>query len=232
MKHKNTIDEFVRARYFNPHGTRKGAAIRASSGTTLPASLAAIANRGEWTISMVFEVYLGFVEPGDQYLGRLLAGFSPNDASFGCLPPHFECGMENKYVKEAMNLCFCSILDQNVDPFQSDRIENSLRSNTKAILLRCLALMVHHSSSLQRILNKYPNHPFRNIPILNDSSLLNELQKLITLKASDRIQMAIGVPPHVENIAKLEEVISLLSSERKERENYLAEIKKNNWREI
>ena len=125
-----------------------------------------------------------------------------------------------------MNLCFCSILDQNVDPFQSDRIENSLRSNTKTILLHCLASMVHHSSSLQRILDKYPNHSFRNIPILNDSSLLNELQKLITLKASDRIQMATGVPPHVENIAKLEEVISLLSSERKERENYLAEIKK------
>ena len=100
------IEEYVRAGHFNPHGTRKGAAVCASSGTTLPASLAAIANRGEWTISMMFEVYLGFAEPGDQYLGRLLAGLLQNSAEFAVIPPHFTCGMENEFIAEAMKLCF------------------------------------------------------------------------------------------------------------------------------
>ena len=71
---KEQIKEYVRANHFNPHGTRKGATVCASSSTTLPASLAAMANHGEWTIPMMFEIYLGFAEPGDQYLGRLLAG--------------------------------------------------------------------------------------------------------------------------------------------------------------
>ena len=74
--------------------------------TTLPASLAAIANRGEWTISMMFKIYLGFAEPGDQYLGRLLAGLLPNSANFAVIPPHFTCGMENVFINEGMNLCF------------------------------------------------------------------------------------------------------------------------------
>ena len=89
--------------------------MRASSGTTLPASLAAIANRGEWTVSMMFDIYLGFAEPGDQYLGRLLAGLDPNKAEFATLPPHFVEGMENEYISEAMNLCFKGIMDKVTD---------------------------------------------------------------------------------------------------------------------
>ena len=112
---KSKIEEFIRAGHFHPHGTRKGAAVRASSGTTLPASLAAIANRGEWTVSMMFDIYLGFAEPGDQYLGRLLAGLDPNKAEFATLPPHFVEGMENEYISEAMNLCFKGIMDKVTD---------------------------------------------------------------------------------------------------------------------
>ena len=108
---KQTFPSTSLAGHFDPHGTRKGAAVCASSGTTLPASLAVIANRGEWTISMMFEVYLGFAEPGDQYLGRLLAGLLPNSADFAVIPPHFSCGMENKFVAEAMHSCLKGILD-------------------------------------------------------------------------------------------------------------------------
>ena len=72
------ISEFIRPQHACSHGTRKGAAIEATSGTTLPASMAAVANRGEWSLSMVFDIYLGFSEPGDQYLGHILAGLQPN----------------------------------------------------------------------------------------------------------------------------------------------------------
>ena len=61
---KDLIEEFMRAGHFNPHGTGNGAAVCVSSGTTLPVSLAAIANWGERKISMMFEFYLGSVESG------------------------------------------------------------------------------------------------------------------------------------------------------------------------
>ena len=37
----------------------------------------------------VLDVYWHFSEPGDHYLGRILAGMDPKKASFGDLPPHW-----------------------------------------------------------------------------------------------------------------------------------------------
>ena len=250
IQHKEEIEEYIRANHFNPHGTRKGAAICASSGTTLPASLAAIANRGEWTVSMMFEIYLGFAEPGDQYLGRLLAGLNPNKATFAVIPPHFNEGMENECIKEAMELCFRGVIDQvaeeviihreggggeepaaeqeedgrrqrrrrNVGISGAASSSTSLRSNTKALLLRCLASMVHHSDNLIAVVREHNGaHPFASIPILNRPVLLNRLKALVTLKESDRIRMPTGIPPHVEAVQKLNELVELIKLEREER---------------
>ena len=97
-RNKVIIEEFVRAGHFKPHGTIKGAAVCTSSITTLPASLAAIVNCGEWKIPMMFEVYLGFADPGDQYLGRLLAGLLPNSEDFSVILLNFISGTENEFV--------------------------------------------------------------------------------------------------------------------------------------
>lgn len=56
------------------------------SGTTLLSSLAVIVNLGEWNIGMMFEVYLGFAELGDYYLGRLLSELLPNLVDFALIP--------------------------------------------------------------------------------------------------------------------------------------------------
>ena len=195
---------------------------------------------------MMFEVYLGFAEPGNQYLGRLLAGLLPNSAEFGCIPPHFICGMENRVINEAMKLCFSSIFSSSSatttttnneaegrvtdEQQEEDRVVRStrgdngttnngngvegnieedtaehevpaavnqeqvtrrdnhnendeirdcnnnnistalrtpLRINVKCILLRCLALMVHHSHSILKIIENNPGHCFSMIPIFN-----------------------------------------------------------------
>jgi hypothetical protein len=52
----------------------------------------------------VFDVYWTFAQTGDQYLGKILAGFDPRD--FACFPAHFIVGMENIYVKNAMESSF------------------------------------------------------------------------------------------------------------------------------
>lgn len=220
-KNKQLTEEYVCTGHFNPYGTRKGAAVCASSGTTLPGSLAAIANRGEWTISMMFEVYLGFAEPGDQYLGRLLAGLLPNSAEFGVIPPHFICGMENSCIKEAMNTCFRGIIDDARDGADG----MSLRSNAKAMLLRCLACMVHHSESLKTVIQNKPGHILGSIPILSNENLRLQLKTLLISKASDRIRMATGIPPHVEAMAMIKKLTMLVWQEREDRKKHYKEIK-------
>ena len=117
----------------------------ASSGNTLPVSLAAIVNRGEWKISMMFEVYLSFSEPGYQYLAQILARLMLNYADFSVIPPQFICGMKNEFLGGAMNSCFKLII--NDGGRSGDGV--SLRSNTKSLFIRCLACMVYHADALR-----------------------------------------------------------------------------------
>ena len=101
----------------------------------------------------------------------------------------------------------------------------SLRSNTKALLLRCLALMVHNSGALLELVAKDPSHPFASIPILCNHSLLLELKKVITSEPSDRIRMATGIPPHVEAMGSIQDLTSLIKQEREDRLEHYEQIK-------
>ena len=91
-------------------------------------------------------IYLRFAEPGDHYLGRLLADLDTNFSTFTAIPPHFVEGMDSEYINEAMNLYFSFIL--------SGQNAITLQGNTKGILLQFLASMVHHSEKF-RHLQKY-----------------------------------------------------------------------------
>ena len=75
--------------------------------------------------------YLGFAEPGNQYLGRLLVGLLLNSTDFAVIPPHFVCGIVIDFLTEAMNSCFRGII--NNGGRSGDGI--LLCSNTKALLL-------------------------------------------------------------------------------------------------
>jgi hypothetical protein len=68
------------------HGIRKGSATHVACATTAPPPIASIANRGDWSLGKVLDVYWQFAEVGDSYLGRCLCGLDPNDASFSVLP--------------------------------------------------------------------------------------------------------------------------------------------------
>ena len=101
----------------------------------------------------MLDVYWHFSEPGDHYLGRVLAGLDPNEPEFGVLPPHFnmeENPMDNADIKEAMELMYGKIIDTwaetAVDPV--------------GVLLKCLASVVYHSDWLESFGQKIPGHPF------------------------------------------------------------------------
>ena len=107
---KDILPQFIRPDHANSHGTRKGAGVEATSGTTCPPPIPSVAGRGEWSMGNVFDVYWTFAHAGYLYIGRILAGLDPNSANFACIPPHFEEGMENPHISEAMNLCFKNVM--------------------------------------------------------------------------------------------------------------------------
>ena len=121
--------------------------------------------------------------------------------NFAVIPPHFKCGMENEYINKAMHLCFRGIIERNEGGNVS-----SLRSNTKGILLRCLACMVIHCDKLKANIESNPSYCFAAVLLFIYLELLQELKKLITSKKLDRIRMAIGILLHVEAMRKLDEL--------------------------
>ena len=130
---------FVRPGHANGHGIRKGASVHVTSASTCPPPPSSVARRGEWSLGKIFDIYWLFAEAGDQYCGRILAGLDPMSADFDILPPHFTCGVDDKDVKIGMKLNFKNIYKI---------AEEDQRSNLIAILMRCLASIIHHSDLL------------------------------------------------------------------------------------
>ena len=206
----NVVNTFVRPGHANGHGIRKGASTHCSSATTCPPPVASIARRGEWSLGKIFDIYWLFAQAGDMMCGRILAGLDPNSPSFEVLPPHFKEGVENEFIDEALTKNFKTIYNW---------AKKNRTSNMIAILLRCLASLVHHSEALIEIIAKHPGHPFMNIPILNDKKLLNELKKIVTTNKSTIIHAPTGIPPHVKQMKMITELFEHLKEERDARKS-------------
>lgn len=198
-KHADALQAFIRANHANAHGIRKGSATSASSGTTCPPPVSSIAARGEWSLGKVLDLYWHFAEPGDHYLGRILAFLDETSEKFAVLPPHFSMvdPMADKRVKEAMVLMFGHIL--------------STWANTEVhptgILLRCLASVVWHIEYLQEYIRKVPGHPFGSISLLNDPELVAYLKTVVTLEPCGQVTAASGIPPHIKQAVKTNEIL-------------------------
>jgi hypothetical protein len=217
-EHETEVRNHIRWEHSNVHGVRKGSATFATSGTTLPPSISSIANRGEWSLGAVLDVYFHFCEPGDHYLGRVLCGLDANDANFKVLPPHFVMDsdpMENEFVREAMELMFGRMLakwkNTAVDP--------------TGLLLRCLASIVHHRHWLQKICLEVPGHPFANIPLLNNPTLLQQLADLVTLEPIGQLKIYTGIPPHVETACMCRSILGATKEMLTEMKNMAQTVK-------
>jgi hypothetical protein len=160
QKYKDQLGAYMRPGHASTHSIRKGAGTHALSGTTCPPSVSSTANRGEWLLGHILDIYWHIAKPGDCYFGRILVGLDPNDASFGTLPPHFVMTdlMSNPYVNEAMQLMYGPILrkwsNHEVDP--------------TGLLLRCLPSVVYNSEFLKEWARNIPAHSFGTIPLLNN----------------------------------------------------------------
>jgi hypothetical protein len=75
---------------------------------TCPPPIPSIARHGEWSMGSVLDVYWHFAEPGDHFLGRILAGLDPKKSSFATLPPHWKLvsPMANEHVTLAIEMLY------------------------------------------------------------------------------------------------------------------------------
>ena len=142
------------------------------------------------------DIYYNFALPGDHYVGRILAGLDPSNTTFRVLPPHFTCGLENPYIKEAMELCYGKILKsrKNLDFLPG-------------IFLLFLASIVYHETWLKNFILHNKKHAFSNLFILQNTDLLQNLKKLVTIEPTDNMSRPTGVPTHISLEEKMDRIL-------------------------
>ena len=174
--HMDTVTNYIRRNHANAHGIRKGAATFATSGTTVTPSVTSVANRGDWSMGHVLDVYWTFSDAQDFFLGRVLCGLDPNKATFATLPPHFKLEgnlMDDADIKQAMELMYGPILAAHSE---------NLEINPTGMLLLLLPSIIHHSEWIKSVVRDFPGHPFSLIPLFTENELLLRLKEKVCRK--------------------------------------------------
>jgi hypothetical protein len=195
------------------HSIRKGAGTFASSGTTAAPSSVSVNNRGGWTLGGVRDIYMLYERAGDQYVGRILSGMNVLSARFGASAPDFyyhgEVGVPetaglvqmkqaelDREVQTVLNSCFGELDDPLVC------IRKTLRLG--------IASLLHHFDSAKLY---HGDSPLGMSPIFRDQGFLSLRRSVRVIYpwendpiAQRCIMKLTGVPPHVVELAALEEL--------------------------
>jgi hypothetical protein len=179
------------------HGIRKGSATHVASATTAPPPIASIANRGDWSLGKVLDVYWQFAEAGDAYLGCCLCGLDPNHSTFSVLPPHWTVDnpVEDADIGEGLHLMNGVIIEKH--------------PTSIAVLVRVLASVTYASDWLLETSARYRGHPFAAIPLLQNQHLLLRLKVKVTIEPTELMAKATGVPPHVMQMNLMTSLLEL-----------------------
>ena len=99
-------------------------------------------------------------------------------------------------VLEAIQLMFGKVL----------LFHGETEHDPKGVLSVLLASMCHHSSWMLGVCQKHPGHPFSKIPLLSSPLLQELVSEHVTLELNAHVPVVTGIPPHVEQLCKLEEL--------------------------
>ena len=195
------------------HSIRKGAGTFASSGTTAAPSSVSVNNRGGWTLGGVRDVYMLYERAGDQYVGRILSGMNVLSPRFGASAPDFyyhgEIGVceavalvqekqaeVDREVQTVLNSCF-------------GELDESLVCIRKTLRLG-IASLLHHFDTAKQYHGDSPlgmSPIFRNREFLSLRRCVRVIFPWETDPIAQRCIMKLtGVPPHVVELAALEEL--------------------------
>ena len=143
----------------------------------------------------ILDVYFQFAAGGDYYLGQLLSLKEPNTVEFAVPCLHWK-DPNALVVLEAIQLTFGKVL----------LFHRETEQDPKGVLSVLLASMCHHSSWMLGVCQKHPGHPFSTIPPLSSPLLRELVSEHVTLELNAHIPVVTGIPPHVEQLCKLEEL--------------------------
>lgn len=184
------------------HSIRKGAATYACSGTTSSPSMGGVCNRAGWTMGKVKDTYIRYEAAQDQYVGRLVAGLNIHSFEFSISPPYFQTSVaENAHIKNDMDTVFAFPIE------------------TKHILVMqfCLASLIHLKPFLLAKLGAAS--PLRKSDCLKPGGLESQAHWVRTKFAHDEVDLELkicGIPPHVIQLQKLEQIRVELSTSTRE----------------
>ena len=165
--------------------------------TTSPPPIASIANRGDWSLGKVLDVYWQIAEVGDSYLGRCLCGLDPNPSTFSVLPPHWTVDnpVEDADIGEGLHLMYGVIFERH--------------PTSIAVLVRVLASVTYASDWLLETSARHRGHPFAAIPLLQNQQLLLRLKAKVTIEPTELMSKPTGVPPHVMQMNLMTSLLKL-----------------------
>uniref|UniRef100_A0A7S3PVI0 Uncharacterized protein n=1 Tax=Chaetoceros debilis TaxID=122233 RepID=A0A7S3PVI0_9STRA len=229
-KNMQLVRTFMNPANFNPYGLRKGPATHASSNTTSPPPIPSIFHCGEWSMGTVIDIYWRYAEAGDHYLGRLLAGYSPNEKDFDTLPPHFTVGLDHPTIDKAMTICFGNILFMALPLFQDPTLLAKVKKfvtikKTEGICATPTGIPPHAQmfKSLEEIMSKI------DIMDNNFQTIINDRKQLLedyTTKINDLLEKR-ALENNQLTHQNLKELLGEATSDIKKdiKENILGEIR-------
>ena len=170
------------------HSIRKGAVSYLASLVGGPPA-AAVCIRSGHSMGQVRDVYMRYVQAGDEFVGRALALAPILSDRFGASPPFFADG----YSDTANDLA------QQQFPMQANM------PHLRKMLRMCLASLVYHRNFVNNLI---PNHVVRLASqTLREQGTLDEIEGnnaiKVTLPWTDRDHVFTGIPPHVAVLQKL-----------------------------
>ena len=172
----------------NFHSLRKGVGTHCSSGSIGGPSMVSIAIRMGHNIG-IQGTYLQFEHAGDQFVGRISAGFDLNAPSYDTLPPAFETvpGDVHDVSRRVFGRATAEITREGIQQ-------------------RLLANLIYHAAWLQETLP--PCDPLRQNHLFANPRTLRRL--LPTVKIGAGAMMATGIPPHVPVVKELRRQVAVL----------------------
>jgi len=166
-------DEAIK--FLGIYSIRKGAGTFATSGSIGGPSMVSVGCRMQHDTGTQ-KFYLKYEFAGDQFVGRVVAGFPLNDCSFDTLPPEFAHPPSN--LNDHLRLGFGT---------------RTFQVSSQPVLRRLLANIAYHQEWIETRLSDadpiWANHLFRT------KDLLATLKRSIQLGAG--AMQATGIPPHV-----------------------------------
>lgn len=148
----------------------------------------------------ILDIYFRFAAGGDYYLGQLLTLKDPSKAEFNVACPHWK-DPDHPTIRHAINQSFGSVILSH----------EFTDHDPHAVLSLLLASMVHHSGWILHVCDKYPTHPFHQLPLINDLELLADLKENhLTLELNVHVPEITGIPPHVDQLVQAKKNNELL----------------------